>query len=382
MAPRKKSVLFWTALGVGAFCPLLVITGLVLHFVDVDPFVGLRRAVFGPSIEVLDRPTQEGFVNRSLMVDRICHGLQFRDEPAEAPNRVRWDRLPTTYYHRKGPIGLVFSSLEGRFDDDRSWQAADVRPAAFIIGSVAAAGPNAPLAALCSAWSEPPVGVVMMNAGTVAAYARPFQTMDFYESNPRLVELSVGADPGKRKFIYIDDAEKRGARIRVIAGNECKTFEAEAPRRFYHLLIVDISRGDDVSTELMTKEAMKRFLDASVETGIVCIHASHRYCHLWKPIVSAAESLGFAHVDYHDAATKDHLWNQKIGYYSSDWVLVARKAEYFGRIDVSRTPIIADDIQLRMGQGGLRIRRLQAAPEFVWTEDGIRSLNQIRLQRQ
>jgi hypothetical protein len=352
-----------------------------LLLLGVDVTFGMRRAFMGPPIEVKSWSVGDGRTKSMLLIDRIAHGAQYRNElptVLAGVRRVPWERVPTMYYHRQGPIGIAFSKLDGTFVDDVQWQAADAIPAAILVADGATFGPMTPWAVLCGAWSEPPVGVVMLNAGTVAAYARPFQTIDFYESNPTLREMSV-SDPLKGKFTYVAGAEERGARIRVFPGNERKTFDAESPKRFYHLVIVDIARGTDVSTDLMTKEALKSFFDASVEEGVACVHVSHRFCDLWKPIVSAADSLGFATADYLDSADNSPL--AETGHASSEWILVARKPEYLPRVDPGRTRLIPNGVPLQATfRGGLRIRQLQAGREFMWADQGPRSLEQIRRQ--
>jgi hypothetical protein len=345
----------------------------VLQLLGVDVLFRVRRIAFGLQIEIREDFATPQRSSLHLMVDRIDHGMQFHDAERRNPNRLPWERMPTTYYYPKGPIGIAFSKLEGRPFED---QASDVIPVALLVAA-AVPGPAAPLPSLGGLWSQPPVGVVTLNSGTVAGYVRPLQTIDFYESDPRIIDLA-GKDPGKRKFTYVDDAEKRGATVRIFSGNERKTFDAEAPKQFYHLMVVDIARGDSVSTELMTKEAMKSFFDASVDEGVVCFHTSHRYYDLNLVVASVADSLGFAHAIYIDAP--DFRKSQETGHYSSEWVLVARKQQYLPQRlrPENREPFDPRDAGFARG---LRIERARPVRELAWTDAGYRSLSQIDRHR-
>ena len=63
---------------------------------------------------------------------------------------------------------------------------------------------------LVGVWSEPPIAVIGMNAGTLASYARPLQHMHFYEPNRQLIDLME-----RGFFRFLSDARVRGADLPI-----------------------------------------------------------------------------------------------------------------------------------------------------------------------
>jgi hypothetical protein len=186
-------------------------------------------------------------------------------------------------------------------------------------------------------WSEPPYAVIGVYTGTMASYARPFQFADFYEGDRRVLDLSLPAGGGRAYFRYLADARGRGAAVRVFAGEERKTFEREAPRGFYHALIVETALRDrlsDVAKELMTREAVRRYLDSLAEEGVICFHVSNRDLDLVPVVADVAADLKLACKRGRDWTLPDDRDPDDAGRFTSEWVLVARKAEYLEYLTV------------------------------------------------
>ena len=187
------------------------------------------------------------------------------------------------------------------------------------------------------------------------------------------MKLSLAKEPEIRKFTYIDDAKKRGAHLRVLEGAERKTFDSDAPKQFYHLLIVDTSRGHPglPSKDLLTKEAWQTYMDAIVEDGVVCVHTSSRDFDLAKVVASTSDHLGLAHLHVHDGRG-----DRELGHYTSEWVVVARKAEHLNYL---REAGIARN---RMNPGRaphekLVIEKLLIDPKLIFTDAGSNSLSAV-----
>src|ERR1700761_5177157 len=121
--PQKRSRVYdirWAAAG---FVGLLAAVAVVFHFLGFDVTFGLRRQLAGPDIEVVDRPLAlgDGRMTRSLFLDHVLFGLQFQREPpgpATYGEERLTERTATTYYHRKGPIGMVFARTASGLDVD------------------------------------------------------------------------------------------------------------------------------------------------------------------------------------------------------------------------------------------------------------------------
>src|SRR5262249_26302896 len=155
---------------------------------------------------------------------------------------------------------------------------------------------------LPAAWSEPPIAVVGMYAGTMASYARPLQRFDFFENDDAIIELSL-PKKGPGYFTYIRDAQKRGAIVNVFHGDERTMLAQKAPRNFYQAIFMEIcprDRLEDISVNMLTQEAMTMLFDKLAPRGILCVHVSNRYFDLVPVIADVAGSLGYSCRHGHD----------------------------------------------------------------------------------
>jgi hypothetical protein len=197
----------------------------------------------------------------------------------------------------------------------------DVRMPASLVGLLMPTG-SLPSSALCNLWSEPPFAVVRLNAGTHAAYGRPFQHIHFYNSSPELVEFSM-PKRGRPHFGFIREAQARGCEVRIIPGAERTAIAKKSPKNFYRAMFVDVTRNDlrDIHTDLLTKEALAEMMDSLTDDGALCFHVSHRYHNLVPPIIDAADSLKLSWKCANDLGTQG---NEIRTHFGSEWVMVTR----------------------------------------------------------
>src|SRR5262249_27071326 len=127
---------------------------------NLDPSGLPDGTVFkAPVIEVRNETTgQKRFTY--LLYNGINLGRQYHGSK-EHPHL---NRLPTTYYHDKSPVGMILG--------DPKWFPEK---------------------------ESPPVAVLGMNIGTLAAYVRPGQVFHFTERVPTFVKLSL-PDKGKNRY--------------------------------------------------------------------------------------------------------------------------------------------------------------------------------------
>jgi hypothetical protein len=251
-------------------------------------------------------------------------------------------RKPTTYYHRNGPVGAVLRRFEWIPENDTH---SDARLPASLVAHVAGSfgGGGLPIDALACLWSEPAIAVVELNGGTIAAYGRPFQNIDFYNDIPELVPLNVKVDGKDPPFGFIEDARSRGCNVRVIDGPFKKTVRKDAPRGFYSAIFVDITvqqrqdpkaiKKEDVHFDLLTQEGLRDLMDKTTPDGVVCFHTSHRSHEFYKPLAAAAAALGFAAKKVTDN-TFDRDAKRAFAddsHFSSEWLVVARSPEHLAR---------------------------------------------------
>jgi hypothetical protein len=175
---------------------------------------------------------------RTLIHGTTLHGTQYLDEAKR--------RQATLYYQRGRGLGDVFADL----------------PAP---GRIAAVG---------------------LGAGTVAAYGRPGDRIDFFEIDPDVESVA------RTWFTYLSDTE---ARVRVFPGDGRLSLErAAGGSDAYDLVFVDAFSGDGIPTHLITAEAVEGYRRRLSREGILLLHLSNRYYDL-RPVAKAiAGRLGLA----------------------------------------------------------------------------------------
>jgi hypothetical protein len=204
----------------------------------------------------------------------------------------------------------------------------DARLPASLTGLLSASDPRVSLAALVS---EPAFGVVRLNVGTEAAYGRPFQQIHFYNSTPELKDFVLPRKTSQPVYFgFIPDAQKRGCDVRIIEGPERQSFAKKAPKNYYAALFVDVTRNDlrDINTDLFTRESVADMMASLTETGVLCVHTSHRYHNLVPPLVDAAASLKLSWKTGRDF----NVQKGRSGHFSSEWVMIARKSAYLDHL--------------------------------------------------
>ncbi len=275
-------------------------------------------------------------------------------------------RVATTYYHRAGPAGMAmerfdwfFKQAEGKIEStERNPEAAkiiannwnvynsDARIAASMWGMGfmptpgALAGPVSQGSFLVDAWSEPAYATIGLGTGTMASYARPFQTLHFYEIDSRVrryslpeeemangdrlesYKISKSKTAPENYFTYLRNARKRGAAVDILMGDarlrmaqpwipkgmeDKKPWEIPWEKRggpdgFYNLIVVDAFSSDAIPVHLLTKEAVEMYMRKLAPGGVLCVHVSNRHLRL-VPVV--ADICGAARVPQYDPRGTD-----------------------------------------------------------------------------
>jgi spermidine synthase len=231
------------------------------------------------------------------------HGRQSRD-PARRSE-------PLTYYHRKGPVGEIFAELDRR---DRSRR----------------------------------VAVIGLGTGTLAAYARTGEAMTIYEIDRRVRDIAFD----RSYFTYVTDARDRGASIRVELGDARLRLDAvrrERPGERYDLLLVDAFTSDAIPVHLLTREALRLYLEMLTPSGFLALHISNRYLRLEPVVAALAEDAGLG-----GRLLMDDSGPEADGALSSTWVVLARTRDALGQL--------AADERWRA--------KLESDPKVgVWTDD-------------
>jgi hypothetical protein len=313
-----------------------------------------------------------------------------------------YSRLATTYYHRLGPVGIVMEKFNWQgqnFQGPENTYHADARMPASLIGLAASPmGVALPADQLVALWSEPPIATIGLGTGTMASYGRPFQHVHFYEIDSHVRKLSLPSAGRKQYFTYLTDAKARGCEVQVLMG-DARLRMAEpygpydeekekrgkgiggGPDNFYHMMVVDAFSSDAIPVHLLTVEAFELYFSKLSEEGVLCVHTSNRYVDLPKVVADVAsygirkdpkdpnsprESL--AYLRGHDVAPGHDARGASIserGHYTSEWVMVARKAAYLSHL--KEPPGYREKFGNRSFEEYWTIPR--ATLQHVWTND-------------
>ncbi|MDF2461359.1 MAG: hypothetical protein K0S68_762 [Candidatus Saccharibacteria bacterium] len=191
------------------------------------------------------------------------HGSQFTD--------AKRSLEPTTYYHRSGPLGDVLPACQ-RLTGCRD------------------------------------IGVVGLGVGTLAGYGREGDRITFYEIDPEIIRIAHNP----RLFTYLT---RTPADTKTIVGDG--RLSLASSKEQYDLLVIDAFSSDAIPSHLLTREAVKVYMDRLGPSGQLALHISNRYLDL-KPIVQAAARDAGLQAVVLKGGTRNG------GALPSEWVVLAR----------------------------------------------------------
>ena len=182
----------------------------------------------------------------NLMNGTTLHGAQhLTQDPVKRQE-------PLTYYHRMTPVGKVLSS---------------------------------------SHFTSRRIGVVGLGVGTLSAYGKEGEEMDFFELDPDMA-LFVNV------FDYIQNSN---AKLNFFV-DDARIALGKIPREHYNLLIIDAFSGDSVPVHLLTTDAIVEYKRHMKRDGLILFHISNRYLDLAPVLFSNAKAVNaFALSDSNEA---------------------------------------------------------------------------------
>lgn len=214
---------------------------------------------------------------RYLIHGRTVHG-------AQNVNQKR-NPEPLTYYHLESPVGNLFMSIS---DIDENYK----------------------------------IAAIGLGVGSIAAYSKPKQEWTFYEIDPVVKKIAEN----KNYFTFLENCK---AKYSIILGDGRLSIK-KAKDSYYDLLVLDAFSSDAIPTHLITKEAIKTYLDKLSQKGILAFHISNKYIALKPVLENIALNMGL--VSYFQADTNLKEEEGKKGKSASLWIVMARKKDYLGSI--------------------------------------------------
>jgi hypothetical protein len=213
------------------------------------------------------------------------HGLQMRsDDP-------RQRRKPLLYYYPTSPIGQVFQAFHGPHAKER-------------------------------------LAVIGLGIGALASYGETGQEFSFFEIDPAVERIARDS----RYFTYLNDAEARGVRVRVVLGDARLSLQRESDSP-YGLLVVDAFTGDAIPTHLLTREAVQLYLRQLAEDGLLAFHITNDYLNLGPVLGDQARAAQLVGLIQDDLVLSEDERRQ--GKAPSRWVVLARQPAALGRLPES-----------------------------------------------
>jgi hypothetical protein len=238
-----------------------------------DSLVRLRN-FYGTLLVRQTHTPPQSVTARTLVNGSIQHGVQwFADD---------FRRVPMSYYAEDSGVGLAMR--------------------------------------LCCGDRPRRIGVVGLGAGTLAAYGRPGDTIEFYEINP------LDEDVAREVFTYLRDSK---AAVKIVTGDARVSLAHQSPQGF-DVLVVDAFSGDAIPVHLLTAEAMTLYRSHLAAGGVIAFHVSNQYLDLAPVIGRLAEANGMEAQEVHTAA------NVERGEMQAAWVLVSARREFFEVPEVAR----------------------------------------------
>jgi spermidine synthase len=124
---------------------------------------------------------------------------------------------------------------------------------------------------------------VGLGIGVIATYARPGDTVRFYEINPQVVEAA------SKHFGFLRSS--RGT-VEVVVDDARIALASERPQAF-DILIVDAFSGDAIPVHLLTREAFELYFGHLKPDGVLAIHVTNRFLKLAPQVTAIAQTLGW-----------------------------------------------------------------------------------------
>jgi len=125
------------------------------------------------------------------------------------------------------------------------------------------------------------IGVIGLNGGTLAAYARPEDRFTFWETNPAMIRFST------EQLSYL--RESRGRCDLQLANGR---WGLQANRHLLDLVVINSLQGDAPPSFLLTQEALLGYSARLNSKGLIIVHSSSRYHDTYLSLWTTAQKLG------------------------------------------------------------------------------------------
>jgi spermidine synthase len=132
--------------------------------------------------------------------------------------------------------------------------------------------------------------VVGLGVGTLSAYGKKDEEMDFFELDP---DIAV--------FVNIFDYLQSSRAKLNFFFDDARIALRKTPLKHYDILVIDAFSGDSVPVHLLTTDAIREYKAHMKDKGLILFHISNRYLDLAPVLFSNARAVNaFALSDWNE----------------------------------------------------------------------------------
>lgn len=162
------------------------------------------------------------------------------------------------------------------------------------------------------------LGVIGLGAGTIATYARPTDSIRFYEINPEVIQIARDT----RWFYYLSDCQCTPELVLGDARLQLERELRDEGSQQFDVLVVDAFSADSVPVHLLTREAFGIYLQHLRPGGILALHITNNHLDLYPVASQLADHYGFEQRRIFKPGDPDRLL------YRTYYVLISRDAGF------------------------------------------------------
>jgi hypothetical protein len=177
------------------------------------------------------------------------------------------------------------------------------------------------------------IGLIGLGVGTLATYARPGDTLVFYEIDPHVEHYA------RRYFTFLADATARGASVEVRLGDARILLERElaapsgngdAGGNAFDILVLDAFSSDAVPAHLLTAECFALYRRHLAPGGVLASHVSNRHLDLVPVVRGSAASAGLQTAQVWHQTPPDSGLPEPLQLHSH-WILATADPAFFAQ---------------------------------------------------
>ncbi len=182
---------------------------------------------------------------------------------------------------------------------------------------------------------QKPMAITGLGIGTLSCFAQKNQAVDIYEIDPIVIKIAQD----KKLFSYLSDCN---GNKNILLGDARINLQ-KAPERHYGIMLMDVYSSDALPIHLLTKEAMKIYLDKLDDNGIIAFNISNRHLDL-KPVF-ATFSTYFNLSGYTRSDMKNIKMSKHNLHTPNEWVILTKNPKVFATIkpDAMWQPLVKSD---------------------------------------